>query len=215
LVPIALPSGTTWHLRAEGKKLSYRAQLPGARVYDLVGRGLRTAQSRGVGAVDRLMFALPASWLVNSPAVSKVLRRWALPPHDETCLALLEVLEGGPDAWAEDAGTAESVRLALASLGDEPYVVEAVSKVMALLVPDAVPLMPAPARAFVLGEADKDHPDAFMRIVEWFARTVIEQRAALEAIARDHTEVQLTAGGVLDRLLWFDSEGHRHFPAVE
>jgi hypothetical protein len=215
LVPIALPSGTTWHLRAEGKKLSCRAQLPGARVYDLVGRGLRTAQSRGVGAVDRLMFALPASWLVNSPAVSKVLRRWALPPHDETCLALLEVLEGGPDAWAEDAGTAESVRLALASLGDEPYVVEAVSKVMALLVPDAVPLMPAPARAFVLGEADKDHPDAFMRIVEWFARTVIEQRAALEAIARDHTEVQLTAGGVLDRLLWFDSEGHRHFPAVE
>jgi len=215
LVPIALPSGTTWHLRAEGKKLSYRAQLPGARVYDLVGRGLRTAQSRGVGAVDRLMFALPASWLVNSPAVSKVLRRWALPPHDETCLALLEVLEGGPDAWAEDAGTAESVRLALASLGDEPYVVEAVSKVMALLVPDAVPLMPAPARAFVLGEADRDHPDAFMRIVEWFARTVIEQRAALEAIARDHTEVQLTAGGVLDRLLWFDSEGHRHFPAVE
>ncbi len=215
MVPIALPSGTTWHLRAEGKKLSYRAQLPGARVYDLVGRGLRTAQSRGVGAVDRLMFALPASWLVNSPAVSKVLRRWALPPHDETCLALLEVLEGGPDAWAEDAGTAESVRLALASLGDEPYVVEAVSKVMALLVPDAVPLMPAPARAFVLGEADKDHPDAFMRIVEWFARTVIEQRAALEAIARDHTEVQLTAGGVLDRLLWFDSEGHRHFPAVE
>jgi len=161
------------------------------------------------------MFALPASWLVNSPAVSKVLRRWALPPHDETCLALLEVLEGGPDAWAEDAGTAESVRLALASLGDEPYVVEAVSKVMALLVPDAVPLMPAPARAFVLGEADRDHPDAFMRIVEWFARTVIEQRAALEAIARDHTEVQLTAGGVLDRLLWFDSEGHRHFPAVE
>ena len=215
MVPIALPSGTTWHLRAEGKKLSYRAQLPGARVYDLVGRGLRTAQSRGVGAVDRLMFALPASWLVNSPAVSKVLRRWALPPHDETCLALLEVLEGGPDAWAEDAGTAESVRLALASLGDEPYVVEAVSKVMALLVPDAVPLMPAPARAFVLGEADRDHPDAFMRIVEWFARTVIEQRAALEAIARDHTEVQLTAGGVLDRLLWFDSEGHRHFPAVE
>jgi hypothetical protein len=213
--PIALPGGTTWHLRAAGQKLGYRAQLPGARVYDLVGRGVRAAKVRGVSDADRLTFALPASWLVNSPAVSKVLRRWALPPHDETCLALLEVLEAGPEAWAEDAGTAESVRLALASLGDEPYVTEAISKVMALLAPDAVPLMPAPARGFVLGEGAKDAPDAFMRIVEWFARTVGEHRGALEGVAREHREVELTAGGVLDRLLWFDSEGHRHFPPIE
>ena len=34
---IELPSGTTWHVRDAGKKLAYRAQLPGARVFDLVG----------------------------------------------------------------------------------------------------------------------------------------------------------------------------------
>jgi hypothetical protein len=214
LRPIPLPRGTPWPLHAAAQKLAYRAQLPGARVYDLVGRGLRAAAGRGVSDVDRLMFALPASWLVNSPAVSKVLRRWALPPHDETCLALIEVLQSGPDGWAEDVGTAESVRLALASLGDEPYVTEAVSKVMALIVPDVVPLMPGPARAFVLGDAGKDAPGAFMRIVEWFARAVIDHRGELEAIALVHRVVELTAGGVLDRLLWFDSEGHRHFPPI-
>jgi hypothetical protein len=214
VLPIALPAGTTWHVESAARKLGYRAQLPGARVYDLVGRGARAAKARGLSDVDRLMFALPASWLVNSPAVSTVLRRWALPPHDETCLALIELLEAGPDAWAADPGTGESVRLALRSLGDEPYVTEAVSKVMALLVPDAVPLMPAPARAFVLGEAHKDSPDAFLCTADWFARAVVEHRGALEAIAREHREVELTAGGVLDRLLWFDSEGHRHFPPV-
>jgi hypothetical protein len=214
LGPILLPRGTTWSLLAAGQKLAYRARLPGARVFDLVARGLRNATARGVSDVDRLMFALPASWLVNSPAVSTVLRRWALPPHDETCLALIELLQSGPDAWADDAGTTESVRLALASLGGEPYVTEAVSKVMALIVPDVVPLMPAPARAFVVGDAAKDDPDVFMKMAEWFARTVVEHRPRLEAIAREHREVELTAGGVLDRLLWFDSEGHRHFPPI-
>jgi hypothetical protein len=53
-----------------------------------------------------------------------------------------------------------------------------------------------------------------MKRAEWFARTGVEHRPRLEAIAREHREVELTAGGVLDRLLWFDSEGHRHFPPI-
>jgi len=35
--------------------------------------------------------------------------------------------------------------------------------------------------------------------------------AALERITRVHRDVELTPGDVLDRLLWFDSEGDKHF----
>ncbi len=212
---IELPSGTPWHVREAGRKLAYRAQLPGARVFDLVGQSLRSAKARGVGAGDRLTLALPASWLVNSPAISKVLRRWALDPHREACLALIDVFERGPVEWSADPGTGEGIRLCVASLGEEPYVAEALSKVLALVVPDAVPLMPAPARAFVLGEAAKDDRDAFGRIVDWFARAAMTHATDLARIAGEHREVELTAAGVLDRLLWFDSEGHTHFPKID
>jgi hypothetical protein len=214
-VHIELPSGTLWHVRDAGRKLAYRAQLPGARVFDLVAQSLRNAKARGVGAGDRLTLALPASWLVNSPAISKVLRRWALDPHREACLALIDVFERGPAEWSADPGTGEGIRLCVASLGEEPYVTEALSKVLALVVPDAVPLMPARARAFVLGEAAKDDGDAFGRIVDWFARAAMAPAIDLARIARAHSEVELTAAGVLDRLLWFDSEGHTHFPKID
>jgi hypothetical protein len=78
---IALPSGATWRVREISRKLGHRAQLPGARVFDLVAQSLRAARARGVPAIDRFTLALPASWMVNSAAISKVLRRWALPPH--------------------------------------------------------------------------------------------------------------------------------------
>ena len=42
---------------------------------------------------------------MNSPAISRVLRRWALAPHRETCLALIELLEAGPDEWCARPGT--------------------------------------------------------------------------------------------------------------
>ncbi len=212
---IALPSGTTWHLREAQKKLAYRAQLPGARVFDLAGASLRRAKACGVEPGDRFTLALPVSWLVNNPAISRVLRRWALEPHRETCLALAELLEAGHAERASDPGTRESIGLALASLGDEPYVAEGLSKVLALLAPEDVPLMPPAARDFVLGAADRDAKDAFARMVEWFAGAVIANEAELDAIARGHRETELTAGGVLDRLLWFDSEGHAHFPKIE
>ena len=52
----------------------------------------------------------------------------------------------------------EEITLALRALGSEPYLIEAVSKVLALLVPDDVPLMPRPARTFVLGKASAREP---------------------------------------------------------
>jgi hypothetical protein len=43
---------------------------------------------------------------------------------------------------------------------------------------------------------------------------VAAHEAELDRIASEHREVELTAAGVLDRLLWFDSEGYRHFPKI-
>ena len=58
-----------------------------------------------------------------------------------------------PDAaHAERMPNAPRRMAGLRALGPEPFAVEAISKVLALLVPEAVPLMPPPARAFVLGQ---------------------------------------------------------------
>ncbi len=212
---IDLPCGRTWDVREPGKKLAHRARLPGARVFDLVAASLRKAKTAGVSVEDRFNLALPASWLVNSPAISTVLRRWALQPHREACMALIDTFERGPAAWSADPGTTEGIRLCVTALGNEAYVTEALSKVLALVVPEAVPLMPGPARAFVLGDGAKDEPDAFGRMVDWFARAAIAHTTELDRIAREHREVELSGAAVLDRLLWFDSEGHAHFPRID
>jgi hypothetical protein len=212
---LPLPSGKVWRieLEAAGIKLRQRGQLPGARVFDLAGESLREARERGLSAEARLYLALPASWLVNSPAISRVLRRWATEPHREICLALVAALEAGPAEWTKEE-TRMASRLALKALGDEPYVTEAISKVLALLVPEMVPLLPPRARAFVLGEGKEDQADAFVQVVDWFGVAARDHHALLAEIARRHAEVRLTGAGVLDRLLWFDSEGHTHFPPL-
>ena len=211
---IDLPSGTRWHVRDAARKLTLRAGLPGARVFDLCAEALRHAKGAGVAPVDRFNLALPASWLVNSPAISRVLRRWALPPHRETCLALLDVLDDASELGVAGDETEEAIALAIRSLGEEPYVIEATSKIFALLTPEAVPLMPVAARAFVLGPGPNDGREVFGRIARWFAATVAAHADALNAVARAHTEVELVGAQVLDRLLWFDSEGHTHLPPI-
>jgi hypothetical protein len=75
--------------------------------------------------------------------------------------------------------------------------------------------MPAAARAFVLGEAAARETGAFVEMVSWFSAAVKEGGAELAAWAGAHAEVPLSAAQALDRLLWFDSEGHRHFPGLK
>jgi hypothetical protein len=72
--------------------------------------------------------------------------------------------------------------------------------------------MPPPARAFLLGQNAAQDGRAFVEIVSWFGAAVKEGGAELAAWAEAHMEVPLSAAQALDRLLWFDSEGHRHFP---
>jgi hypothetical protein len=207
---ITKSDGTPWRIDRAAEKLRLRAGLPGARVFDLAAEALRKARAADVPALDRLALALPASWCVNSPAPSTVLRRWALPPQSEVWTALIDVLEE-PRRGPLDPESRDAVVTGLRALGSEPFVVEAVSKALALLIPDGVPLMPAPARAFVLGPSESGDAGAFVRMVEWFGAAVVEGGAELAACASTHAEVRITAAQALDRLLWFDSEGHRHF----
>ncbi|MDP9152408.1 MAG: hypothetical protein M3O36_20985, partial [Myxococcota bacterium] len=93
---ISRPDGRAWALTDVGAKLSLRAGLPGARIFDLAADGLRKARAAGLSTLDLLPLALPASWCVNSPADSRVLRRWALSPQREVWAAIVDVLEEPP-----------------------------------------------------------------------------------------------------------------------
>ncbi len=182
-------------------KLSLRAKLPGARVYDLAADALRTV----TGPDARFTLALPASWLVNSPAPSPILRRCALPPSRDIFIALASAVSN----WPADREIAIEF---LGELGTEPFLIEAVSKVLALLAPSSVPLMPAPARSLVLG-SDAADAAVFAGMIDWFQETSRTYAAILEAAASTHAETKLNGPQVLDRVLWFDSEGHRDFEA--
>jgi hypothetical protein len=171
------PDGTKWRIEDASKKLKLRATLPGARVFDLAADSLRKVKAAGVPVVDQLALALPASWCVNSPAPSTVLRRWALSPQREVWVALLEVLEE-PRSGPLDAETREAIVSGIGAVGSEPYGVEALSKVLALLVPDVVPLMPPPGA----------------RVRSWRVR-----RARCACIRRDDRLVCLSGGRVRGR----------------
>ncbi len=210
---LAKADGTEWRIEEANAKLTLRAKLPGARVFDLVVESLRKVRAAGVPAIEQLPLALPASWCVNSPAPSTVFRRWALPPQRDVWLLLIDVLEE-PRTGPLDAESSRAVIAGIRALGPEPFGVEAISKVLALLVPEVVPLMPAPARTFVLGESAPQDARAFVEMVDWFAAAVEEGGAQLASWAKAHDDVSLSAAQALDRLLWFDSEGHRHFPSL-
>ena len=176
-------------------------------MFDVSANCLRKAKARGAPALERIPLAFSGSWMVNSPASSKVMRRWSLPPQFDVWIALVGALEGpleSPGEWAP-------VKALLGRLGDEPFLIEAVSKVLALLLPQVVPLMPEPARKFLLGDAAPADADAFVQIAAWFVKTTRDAAATLDEWAAGHDEVTLERGQVLDRLLWFDSEGYRHF----
>jgi hypothetical protein len=210
---LAKADGTAWRIDRVAEKLALRAKLPGARVFDLAAESLRNAKMAGVSSMGRLVLALPASWCVNSPAPSTVFRRWVLPPEREVWASLIEVLDE-PRTGPLEVESSDAVVAAIQALGPEAFGVEAISKVLALLVPESVPLMPPAARLFALGGPPAANAGAFVEMVNWFGKAVHEGRAELARWAHQHAEVRLSAAQVLDRLLWFDSEGYRHFPSV-
>jgi hypothetical protein len=141
------------------------------------------------------------------------MRRWTLSPQREVWAALVELFEE-PRSGPVDADARDALMTALPVIAPEPRGVEAVSKVLALLVPEAVPLLPRPAVTFLLGADAAHDATAFVAAVDWFGAAVVQARELLAGWASGYADAPLDAAQVLDRLLWFDSEGHRHFPPV-
>jgi hypothetical protein len=213
---IPLPHGP-WHVERAAEKLALRDALPGANGWDRSAAVFRAVY--GNGPRDALLApAFPTSWMVNCRAQSRVFQRWLAPPLVEHWRTLLRQTSGGPDAWLalpESARTAvEEAVTALSIDGQGPC---AISKTLALLVPETVPLMDDAAIAFLTGAlpvpATADDPKApaslFLPMLDAFAEAVIAAEPHLIALAREHTLVPLDAAQVLDRLLWVDSWGHR------
>jgi hypothetical protein len=202
------PDGTPWLLERVNEKLSLRAKLPGARIFDLSTESLR--RCKDLAPMDRLALAMPASWCVNNPADSRLFRSWIEPPLREVWLALIDLLQ---EPWVGplDDESQSAIVAAFRAIAPSPSGVEVVSKVLALLLPDAVPLMPPLARGFLLGAAAPADGYAFVAMVDWFRRVGHDGHEALSGWAALHEEVHLSGAQVLDRLLWFDSDGHRHF----
>ncbi|MFO0678415.1 MAG: hypothetical protein U0169_17895 [Polyangiaceae bacterium] len=200
-VTLTKPNGASWTLVHVGEKLARRGTLPGAGTFDRVQEALARAALAGVADEDRVLVALASSWLVNSPADSRVLRAWSEPAALRAFARTMEILDA-PDHAPWDLAVLE------ASLGTlwptTTDGADALSKVLALVVPHAVPLLPRAARAF-LGAPD-DVPvdvDTFVTLLRWFDGAVRRW---------PDPETGARAAAVVDRMLWFDSDGHKHWP---
>jgi hypothetical protein len=205
-------------------KLRWRAGLPGASVWDRAAHSLRTLQIDDADPVELLSLALPASWMVSSQATSRAMQRWLSPPMREAWRVVLTELDFAmaPEEWlACTPARREAVVGAITALvqggeGDGASLA-AVSKVLALLRPQLVPLMDDAALWFALElvpepeRADRPvaPPRAFAPMLDWFCEQVIACEAPLVALATRHDLAVLDAAQTLDRLLWVESWGDR------
>ncbi len=224
----------TWHLGMAHAKLQVRGRLPGAYGFDLAAASYREALRAGLGAADLLPMALPGSWMVNNKVPSPVFYRWLQPHNRELWAHLVDLLGGDCETWlARDADERASVEAAVQRLaaqdaaartgsaartgGAAPGTAAGLSKVLALLCPDTVPLMDDAAIHFALGSVPSpdsaDTPTAgpgqFVPMLDWFAAQVRSTTPILTQLADEYELAPLSPAQVLDRLLWFETWGYR------
>ena len=219
-----------WRLGMARAKLQVRGRLPGAFGFDLATASYRAAR-RGTPLVDLLPMALPGSWMVNNKVPSPVFFRWLQPHTRELWSELIDLLDGDSDRWlARSSGERAAVAAAVRNLaaldaaarggppgGPTPGAAAGLSKVLALLCPDAVPLMDDAAICFALGAVPRPDsadtpiagPEHFVPMLDWFAGAVHSAAGELTALARDYSLAPLSPAQILDRLLWFESWGYR------
>ena len=216
---IVLPH-RTWRIEHATEKLVLRDRLPGANGWDRAAAVFRSVYGSGSRA-HLLAPALPTSWMVNARATSRVFQRWLAPPLVDHWRTLITQTAGGSEAWlAAPESSRASVDEAVRALSIEGQSICAISKALALLVPETVPLMDDAAISFLTGAiempATADDPRAlaslFVPMLDAFAGAVLAAEPQLVEIARAHELVRLDAAQVLDRLLWVDSWGHRVMP---
>lgn len=199
-------------------KLLARGSLPGAYGFDLGAHAMRVSRSRGVPPMTLLPCAMPGSWMVNARTPSPVFRAWLSPPRAQVWEALYHLLAGGAEAWLSRSEEERAAVTALiGALCIEGHGIAAVSKVLAYWVGESVPLMDDAMIAMVLGALPEpttaDEPKAgaalFVPVMDWFARTVIENERTWIQIARAYPLAPLDQAQTLDRLLWVESWGWR------
>lgn len=219
-----------WRLGMARAKLQVRGRLPGAFGFDLATASYRAAR-RSVALVDLLPMALPGSWMVNNKVPSPVFFRWLQPHARDMWAGLLELLDGDSERWlARSSGERDAVALAVRNLaaldaaarggppgGPAPGTAAGLSKVLALLCPDTVPLMDDAAIHFALGAVARPDsadtpiagPEHFVPMLDWFAAAVQAAGPQLRALADDYALAPLSPAQVFDRLLWFETWGWR------
>lgn len=208
-----------WEVVDAAEKLAWRSSLPGAFGYDRCAHALRLARARRLPIDELLALALPASWMVNSRAGSPVFQRWLQPEGRAVWSALIGLLAGGVGPWlGMEPSIRDDVRDLVAALISAGGDLCSVSKVLALMAPEAVPLMDDAALWMLLDAVPRpetaDAPTGtaahVLPMLDAFSRAVLTHEDELVALARAHTAAVLDAPQVLDRLIWFESWGWRH-----
>lgn len=231
-------TATPWRLCLARAKLQVRGRLPGAFGFDLATDTYRQALRAGLDPADLVRLALPGSWMVNNKVPSPVFQRWLQPALRPIWSRLVPLLAGDANTWLargpdQRAQVLADLRLLArhdvaartgAPMQDPddpaPGTAAGLSKVLALLCPDTVPLMDDAALHFALGAVPRPNapdiadtpsagPELFLPMLDWFARAVLALTPTLAALAAEYHYAPLSPAQVLDRLLWFETWGYR------
>lgn len=205
-----------WPLALADIKLQLRSKLPGASAFDDAAQGLHAARAAGVPASTLLAPAMAGSWLVNSAVPSPLMQKWLAPSIRKQWELLIEALEGGELDAAQRAAI-EGALSAITAVGAAGSI-GAISKVLSLVSTAAVPLMPDAALAHVLralpmpSEADAQTAPArhFLPMLDRVRESTVRSLEAVTELAAS-SPLRLRPEDVIDRLVWFDSIGYRHF----
>jgi hypothetical protein len=224
MLPMALSIETLrglWVVADPEADLVYRGNLPGAFGYDQAAHTLRILRAEGLPIAALLPLALPTSWMVNANATSRSFQAW-LRPDGRALWAELEAIlpaSFAPEDWLALTPAQTTVIEALIGniVSHGKTNLCAVTKVLALLYPQLVPLMDDAALWFVLAVGEEptraDNPSAsptqFAPMMDWFCDTCLKHEKELVAIAGAHQVATLDGPQVLDRLLWQHSWGNK------
>ena len=221
MLTVDRPAGP-YLLAYPAEKLAARGTLPGAFGFDQAAHSFRRIIAAGLAPAELLAPALPCSWMVNARAPSTVFARWLRAPLRGRWSDLIELLAVDAEGWlAQPPAARDAVAAAASDLAIDGHGATAISKVAAVLCPDAVPLMDDAAVWFALeGVACPQEPADqapatvgpawVVPMLDWFAAAVRAAEAPLAQLASAYTHAPLSPAQALDRLVWFESWGFRH-----
>ena len=207
----------TWHCGFCEDKLVVRGQLPGASIFDRSVRVFREAHAAGLSLSALLPPATSGSWMVNNKVPSPQFQQWLQGPSLASLERLLDILSGDTAQWRtrtqEERATVEE---AIKTLWTPNYGIVGISKVLAMLCPDVVPLMDDAACWFALdivpcpktASTAQAGPEVFLQMLDWFTSQVEANLEALQQLADFYEECPMSPAQLLDRLLWFESWGY-------